>query len=225
MARVDSLSHFLADVASAIKEKKGSTARIAAVDFDTEILALPSQGVYQTKTIRISANGSTIVTPDAGFDAIEGLEIIVNTPVKNLHAKVYKTTSNGTITILPDTGYDGMTQVELTTAVPDPVMQKKVLDVTSNGSYSVNPDENYDGLKSVTVNVDVQSSTDEQHIPLYFIETTDDGDLICVNNYDKVLYVPYSLDEDGNFIVLQDDTDEAIYTINENMELEVAVNG
>lgn len=225
MARVDSLSHFLTDVANAIKEKKGSITRIAASDFDTDILALPLRGEYQTKVVTIKTNGSTTVTPDAGYDAIEGLEIIVDTPVKQLHSKTYKTMANGTITILPDTGYDGMTQLELTTAVPDPVMQNKTLDISSNGAYTVNPDENYDGLESVVINVDVQASADEQHMPFYMLESDDEGNLWCTNNYGQMLYVPYSLDRDGNLIIAQDDDDTTVYSINSYMELEVVVNG
>ena len=37
MARIDNLGNFLADIATAIKNKKGSTKSIAAKDFDTEI--------------------------------------------------------------------------------------------------------------------------------------------------------------------------------------------
>ena len=55
----------------------------------------------------------------------------------------------------------------------------------------------------------------------YSIESDDNGDLWCVNNYDKMPWWPYSIDSNGNFIVEQDDNDTAIYSINENMELEV----
>lgn len=112
MARVNNLSDFLTDVASAIKTKKGSKTAIPAVDFDTEILALPSQGVYQTKVINIDANGSTTVLPDEGYDAIEGLEIITNVPEAQLQEKTYTFTTNQTIEILPDTGYDGFSSIK-----------------------------------------------------------------------------------------------------------------
>lgn len=42
MARTDTLTNFLADVATAIKTKKGDTTAIPAENFDTEILNLPS---------------------------------------------------------------------------------------------------------------------------------------------------------------------------------------
>ena len=44
MARVDSLGHFLTDVADAIKTKKGDDTPILASEFDTEITNLPSGG-------------------------------------------------------------------------------------------------------------------------------------------------------------------------------------
>lgn len=44
MARVDSLGHFLSDVAEAIKTKKGDDTPILASEFDTEITNLPSGG-------------------------------------------------------------------------------------------------------------------------------------------------------------------------------------
>ena len=44
MARVDSLGHFLTDVADAIKNKKGDDTPILASEFDTEITNLPSGG-------------------------------------------------------------------------------------------------------------------------------------------------------------------------------------
>lgn len=44
MARVDTLPHFLTDVADAIRTKKGTSETIKASDFDTEIENLPSGG-------------------------------------------------------------------------------------------------------------------------------------------------------------------------------------
>ena len=44
MARTDTLTNFLTDVAAAIKTKKGDTTAIPAANFDTEIANLPSVG-------------------------------------------------------------------------------------------------------------------------------------------------------------------------------------
>ena len=80
MARVNNLSDFLTDVASAIKTKKGSETAIPAANFDTEILALPAQGTYQQKSVTISANGTTTLEPDQGYDAMDQVSIKVNVP-------------------------------------------------------------------------------------------------------------------------------------------------
>lgn len=44
MARIDTLGHFLTDVADAIRTKKGSSGEIQASSFDTEIASIPSGG-------------------------------------------------------------------------------------------------------------------------------------------------------------------------------------
>ena len=64
MARVDNLSHFLTDVADAIRTKTGSSETIIASDFDTEIENIPSGGGdlgdYFNSTIPISSTTSGV---------------------------------------------------------------------------------------------------------------------------------------------------------------------
>lgn len=55
MARVDTLGHFLTDVADAIREKKGTEEEITASDFDTEIANLPSGGGHDWSAIGYSS--------------------------------------------------------------------------------------------------------------------------------------------------------------------------
>ena len=78
MARINNLTNFLTDVATAIRSKKGSEATIAAEDFDTEILNLPAQGEYQDKSLAITTNGNYRVDPDTGYDAMTSVAIAVN---------------------------------------------------------------------------------------------------------------------------------------------------
>lgn len=111
--------------------------------------------------------------------------------------------------------------LNITTAKVQPV---KLITVNENGSYVFAPDEDFDAIGELSVKVDVASSSN-QHMPFYLLESDDDGNLWCVNNYNTMEYSPYELDIDGNLIVNQDDEDTAIYWINENMELEVEVNG
>ena len=51
MARIDNLSNFLSDVASAIREKKGTTDTIPANTFDTEIASIEGGGKYAPRLI------------------------------------------------------------------------------------------------------------------------------------------------------------------------------
>lgn len=83
MARINNLPNFLEDVANAIKTKRGSDTAIPAYDFDTEILALPNQGIYQSKQINITTNGNYIVSPDEGYDAMETLKLTVEVPTSS----------------------------------------------------------------------------------------------------------------------------------------------
>lgn len=78
MARTNNLTNFLTDVANAIKNKKGDTTDIPASEFDTEIINLPSQGIYQSKQMNITTNGNYEITPDTGYDAMERLRLNVN---------------------------------------------------------------------------------------------------------------------------------------------------
>lgn len=78
MARINNLTNFLTDVATAIRSKKGSEATIAAEDFDTEILNLPAQGEYQDKSLEITTNGNYRVDPDTGYDAMTSVAIAVH---------------------------------------------------------------------------------------------------------------------------------------------------
>lgn len=148
MARINNLSNFLTDVATAIKNKKGSQTAIPAANFDTEISNLPSQGVYQHKQVTVVDNGSVTVLPDTGYDAIDQLDLTVNIP---LQQKTYTFTQNTTTTIIPEQGYAGFSQVGLEINVPSsqPNLQDKT--VTQNGVYTA--DSGYDGLDTVTVNV------------------------------------------------------------------------
>ena len=64
MARVDNLSHFLTDVADAIRTKTGSSETIIASDFDTKIENIPSGGGdlgdYFNSTISYSSGTSGV---------------------------------------------------------------------------------------------------------------------------------------------------------------------
>ena len=155
MARINNLSNFLTDVATAIKNKKGSETPIPAANFDTEISNLPSQGVYQHKQVTVAENGSVTILPDTGYDAIDQLDLTVNIP---LQQKTYTFTQNTTTTITPEQGYAGFSQVGLEINVPSSQINNQDKTVTQNGVYTA--DSGYTGLGEVTVNVPGQDLSD-----------------------------------------------------------------
>ena len=63
MARVDSLGHFLTDVADAIREKQGTSETIQASDFDTEIenISVSSGGKVAPKTVSFKNDTSETI--------------------------------------------------------------------------------------------------------------------------------------------------------------------
>jgi len=150
---------------------------------------------------------------------------ILSIPTKETYQeKSITIRQDGNYSLLPDSGYGALSKANITVNTTER-KQSKSISIDANGSYQVNADEGYDALGTVAIDVDVQAQVDEQHIPLYFIETTEAGNLECINNYSEFLYVPYVLNEQGELIVVQDDDDSAVYSINANQELEVVVNG
>ena len=63
MARVDNLENFLTDVAGAIKTKKGTTDKIPAVNFDTEIASIET-GI---DTSDATATADDIINPNTAY--------------------------------------------------------------------------------------------------------------------------------------------------------------
>lgn len=201
MADISNLSDFLTDIADAIRAKKETIEEIPAENFDKEILAIDTlKG--QEKKIYPSTEAQTIL-PDDGYNALT--KVVVEAVTNIIDKNILPDNIRKNISIL---GIDG-------NIVPANNMD---LEITSNGIYHALDD--YTGLGTVTVNVESKNS---QNIPFYMIEQDDEGNLYMVNNYDEILYMAYTIDGEGNFIVNQDDNDNAKYNITENHELEVTV--
>lgn len=71
----------------------------------------------QEKSVTITTNTETNVTPDEGYDGLS--EVTVTTNVEPTLQSVTKSIyENGEMSIEPDEGYDGISSVSLTVAVP-----------------------------------------------------------------------------------------------------------
>ena len=83
MARINTLTNFLTDVADSIRSKTGKSEAIACEDFDTEIESISGGGGepnLQTKSVTITTNGTTTVTADTGYDGLDEVDITTNVP-------------------------------------------------------------------------------------------------------------------------------------------------
>lgn len=110
----------------------------------------------QSKTVTISENGTTTVTPDTGKDGLSSVLIDVDvSPV--LQSKSVSITSNGTTTVSPDSGKDGLSSVTVTANVNPPLMSAERT-ITANGSTTVMPPSGAYGLSAVLINTEVPNS-------------------------------------------------------------------
>lgn len=143
MARINNLTNFLTDIATAIKSKTGRNTNITPSNFDTEILSIASD--LGSKNISISSNGTS--TYQASNDNLDGYSsVAITTNVQpNLQSKtVSPTTSEQTVSA--DNNYDGLSQVTVSAIQTE---TKTVNPSTSN--VTVTPSSNK-YLSGVTVN-------------------------------------------------------------------------
>lgn len=93
MARTDTLNNFLTDVADSIRAKKGTTNKIPASNFDTEIESIQTGGGeanLQSKSITITSNGTQNITADEGYDGLSDVSVTTNVPISSSSEIPYK---------------------------------------------------------------------------------------------------------------------------------------
>ena len=121
----------------------------ASLDHDVEL---------QEKSVTITENGTTTVTPDDGY-VLSSVNVDVNVPSKPEQEKSVAITENGTTTVTPDEGYV-LSSVNVDVDVPSKPEQAKSVTITENGTTKVTPDAGY-VLSSVNVDVDVPSKPEQ----------------------------------------------------------------
>ena len=121
----------------------------ASLDHDVE---------SQEKSVTITENGTTTVTPDDGY-VLSSVNVDVNVPSKPEQAKSVTITENGTTTVTPDDGYV-LSSVNVDVNVPSKPEQAKSVTITENGTTTVTPDDGY-VLSSVNVDVNVPSKPEQ----------------------------------------------------------------
>ena len=139
MARINNLTDFLTDVASAIKTKKGSQTDIPAANFDTEIASIDT-----VKGEQITINPSTsqqIVTPSSGKNAIT--QATVNAVTNSIDANIIAGNIKNGVTILGVTGtYEGSSMKEYASvaamnAAIATIAEGEVVKVTTGPTYYI----------------------------------------------------------------------------------------
>ena len=165
MARTDNFNNFLTDVANAIRNKEGTTEKIAASEFDarinnitssTEEIELQEKEVTPTKEIQT-------ITSDEDYD---GLNKVVVNPIPDEYI-----IPDGTLNVDANGDVDvTMFRMARVGVYTPPTLQDKEITPTKE-VQTVVASEGYDGLSGVTVN----AIPDEYVVPSGELEITENG--------------------------------------------------
>jgi len=128
----------------------------------------------QEKSITVTENGVTAVTPDANYDGLSSVSVTTNINTDKYYNEGYRAGTEqqkAKLTHLDITANgdysreDGYSDVSVNVPIPTFSTQEKTVTITENGVTAVTPDANYDGLSSVeiTTNIDTSAYYDEGH--------------------------------------------------------------
>lgn len=92
--------------------------------------------VLQSKSVEITQNGETTVSPDTGYNGLSSVGITANVQ-PDLESKSLTISTNTTTTITPTQGKDGLSSVEITTNVPAGITPTGTINITTNGTHDV----------------------------------------------------------------------------------------
>ena len=112
----------------------------------------------QKKSVTISKNGVSTITPDSEYDALSSVRVTTDVhPTPKLQNIVKTYVENGNYRLAPGETYDGIGNVEITIAVPEKeiTLQDKNIAISENGDYNVSKDSSFDGMNNVSISVNV----------------------------------------------------------------------
>lgn len=125
------------------------------IGFRSVAVQVPEPSVETTKTVNITENKTTTITPSDNYNSIGQLEIITNIPSQVNNQNLTTITENGTYT--PNSGYSGFNS--FTVSVPQPsIQQNKSITLNSNSTVTIRPDNNYDALDEITITTEVPTT-------------------------------------------------------------------
>jgi len=110
------------------------------------------------KTLTVNENGTTTISPESGYAAMEDLELTVAVPgPKPEQTKSVTIIENGTTTVEPDEG-KVLTSVEINTEIP--IETGRTETITANGTTLIEPGAIYSAMEDVEVTVAVPIETE-----------------------------------------------------------------
>lgn len=125
------------------------------IGFRSVTVEVPQPSVESSKTVNITENTTTIITPSDNYDSIGELTITTAVPSNVNNQTLSTINSNGTYT--PDSGYSGFNS--FTVNVPQPsIQQNKTIVLNSNDTFTIRPDTNYDALDEITITTEVPTT-------------------------------------------------------------------
>lgn len=162
------LQDTLTDIKTSLTNKGVQNVSDALVDVPDEIDSISGgSATHQSKSVTITTNTTTTVTPDSGYDYLDSVEVTTNVP-QSATLGTKSITANGTYDASNDS-LDGYSQVTVNVPAVTPTHQSKSITITTNGTQTVSPDAGYDYLDNVEITTNVQQSQEmvDIYIDLY----------------------------------------------------------
>lgn len=118
---------------------------------------VPEKKIEAEKTVNITENKETVITPTPDNDGMARVVVTTNVPQPTLEENKTQTiSSNSVVEVTPSSGNDGMKKATITVNVPEKKIEaNKTQSIVTNGETVITPTEGNDGMAKVTVNVNV----------------------------------------------------------------------